>query len=661
MALGGKPSVFRKMLSSKVFLVSVAVLLIVAVSLGRYVHGARRLTPSPSSYVRTRIYLQHSHDEMVQHVNYYLIPATPVQVRDALKSSLQGNDYRWNDDSAPLWSMDSAWVDISMRHRPEVALALQHEAAAKTIPLFDRALSQGVLTAEERTHFEKAFAGQNAFEDDSLKRLPFFAQQIERWRFGSMRGDRFARYDQQGGVMDVSPMFNQTPMTLVWFAGSKSIVRHQMHLFGCMTGVTCFPSPGIDRKEESVEYIDTDFDDRVYAVATTMHALGTSEADARMHVLIRDLPGRQKPDEVHDTATAPSGNLAIYDLPADEENLRRYDNDAWRLLPLSDGSVLAAGSQSRRYVVQHGAVVHTDEPPSYIGRAGPRVDAHGVVWGFKDDGQTTRLVAWSPGQNKATSTPLPMLGADQLLDNWTLRPDGSVALLIGDKLYVTAGKPGDLKSTTWNGDLRRDVSDSLEHALPWLWSPTIHFNDGLFWWTDRDAYGVSPLTGKVVANITTSVDSAFFGSRDAGWAIALANLPTGEGPVLRVIDLSTGQSRGDWRTRGVSYMAGAARTAHGRLLAIGSTSAGVPITVFDMKAGKPLVNLLPPQGYALTAAAFSWQGDKLWLYLEEEGAPSRRKLAVWNVPAEYMDATSPGTQPDQLRCQYPIDACKREG
>jgi hypothetical protein len=60
-----------------------------------------------------------------------------------------------------------------------------------------------------------------------------------------------------------------------------------------------------------------------------------------------------------------------------------------------------------------------------------------------------------------------------------------------------------------------------------------------------------------------------------------------------------------------------------------------------MKTDRPLVDLLPPQGCALKAAAFSWQGDKLWLCLEEEGAPSRRKLAVWNVPAECIDATSP--------------------
>lgn len=59
------------------------------------------------------------------------------------------------------------------------------------------------------------------------------------------------------------------------------------------------------------------------------------------------------------------------------------------------------------------------------------------------------------------------------------------------------------------------------------------------------------------------------------------------------------------------------------------------------------MDLLPPQGCALKAAAFSWQGDKLCLCLEEEGAPSRRKLAAWNVPAECIDTTSPGTQSDQ--------------
>lgn len=661
MAKGRKPSVFRRVLCSKAFLISLAVLLIVLVSLGSYVHMARRMTPSPSSYTHTLIYLQRNHDEMVQRVNYYLIPAPPEQVRDALQSSLQADGYQWSDDSAPLWSMDSSWVDISMSHRPEVRQALQQKVAAASAPLLDKALAQGVLTADERTHFEESFIDQKEFEDDSLKDLPFFAQQIKRWRFNRTLGGRLARYDQEGGVMDVSPMFNQTPMTLLWFTGTKTIVRYKPHLFGCMIGVACFPAPGIDNVDESVEYIDAGLDGSLHTVTTAMHALEGGKSDASMHVLIRDLPDpQQQPTEVRDTATAPSAALTIYDLPEDEENLRRYDDDNWRLLPLPDGSVLAAGGQSRRYAVQNAALVLTDEPPSYIGRAGPRVDARGVVWGFNYDGQTTQLVAWSLGQNKATSTPLPMLGDDQLLNDWTVTPSDGVALLIGDKLYVTAGKPGDLKSTTWNGRLRRDATDTLEHSLPWLWSKTIHFNDGLFWWTDRDAYGVSPLTGKVVATIRTSMGGEFFGSRDAGWAIALPDSPVTNGTVLRMIDLSTGRPRSDWSTPGVSYTAGVARTAHGRLLVIGSTSSGVPTTVFDMKTGKPLVNLLPPQGYVLRAAAFSWQGDKLWLYLGEEEAPSRSKLAVWNVPAEYIDASSPGTQPDQLRCDHSSDACKRD-
>lgn len=661
MVKGGKPGIFRRLLSSKAFLISATVLLIVFVSIGSYAHVARRLTPTPSSYTRTLIYLQRSHHEMVQRVNYYLIPASPEQVSNALKDSLQADGYQWSDDSAPLWSMDASWVEISMKYSAEVAKALQQKAAATSSPLLDHALSQGVLTADEKTRFEASFIGQKSFEEDALKDLSFFAQQIARWQFSQVRDDRFARYDQQGGVMDVSPMFNRAPMTLLWFTGSKTVVRHRLRLVACMTGVTCFPSPGIDSQEESVEYIDALLDNRLHAVAADMHALPASESDASVHVLIRDLPATQGPDEVRDTAVAPNASLTLYDLPADEENLRRYDNDSWRLLPLPDGSVLAAGAQSRRYVLKNDALMHIDEPPSFIGRAGPRVDAQGVVWGLHYGGETMQLVAWSLGQKKVTSTPLPMLGSAGSLDDWTLTPDGGVALLIGDKFYVTNGKPGDLKSATWNSGLRRKASDSLENALPWLWSKTIHFNDGLFWWTDRDAYGVSPLTGKVVASFGTSADRLFFGSRDGGWAIALAEPPAGLGPLLRVVDLSTGQARSDWRTPGISYMAGAARTAHGRLLAIGGSLSGVPTTVFDMKAGKPLVNLLPPPGYVLKAAAFSWQGDKLWLYLEEEGASSHRKLAVWSVPAPYIDASSPGKQPDQLRCQYPIDACKRDG
>lgn len=141
MVKGRKPGFFRSVLFSKVFLICTTVFLMVLLSLGGYAHMARRLTPSPSSYTQSLIYLQRSHDETVQRVHYYLIPAPSGQVRDALKDSLQADGYQWSDDSAPLWSMDSSGVEISMKHRPEIARALQHKAAATAMPLLDNALS----------------------------------------------------------------------------------------------------------------------------------------------------------------------------------------------------------------------------------------------------------------------------------------------------------------------------------------------------------------------------------------------------------------------------------------------------------------------------------------------------------------------------------------
>ena len=636
-------------------------LLLLAVGVGVYLMDKRANTPRGSAYVAEPMLMQHSRGEYAQSLYYYLVPAAPEQVRAALQAGLQGEGYAWTEDDAPLDSLSSDWVKIAARHRPDVRKALLDAHGAVSTPLLDDALAQGVITPGEKATFGAALAGQGEFDDETVKRVPFFTQRIRRWRFQRSYGG-LTRYEDGGGLMDVAPMLGQTPMTLVWFAGSRTIKRYRPHLLACMTGVTCLPAPGIDVKDDAVMYVDAEFDRRLHDIATSLHALDPARTKIALGDFLRGGSDEDAAPALRDSKSAPVVALSAHDLPADEANLRRYDDRSWRLLALPDGSVLAAGLQSRRYVLHDGELDLHDEKPVFGAEGGVRIDAEGTVWGFtwQDAEDGPMLARWTPGQPAAKPIPVPYR-----IQDWALVPGHGIGLREGDDaLHVLDTKSGRWSDATWNTKLRGQVSDSLDQALPWISSAVpIHFHDGLLWESDRDLYGVSPLTGKVAATARLNkhsrlMTSAFFGSREAGWVIAMTDDALGR-DVYRLFDLGTGEPRADLLTGSAGYASGVARTAHGRLLATaGGGSPGVPVAVFDTHTGEPLANLMPPDGYMAIAVAFSWKGDGLWVYLEEEGPDSRRKLAWWPVPEAYRDAAAGEAVPDQLRCDDRMDACK---
>ncbi len=636
-------------------------LVLVLTMVGGYLMATRANTPRGSAYVAQPMLMQHRRDEYAQTLYYYLVPAAPAQVRAALQAGLEGEGYAWDEDSAPLDSLSAYWVNVAARQRPEVRKALLDAHGVVSTPLLEEALTKGVITPEEKAMFGAALAGQGEFDDDTVKRVPFFSQRIQRWRFHRTHG-HLARYDDEGGLMDVSPMLDQESMTLVWFAGTRTIKRYRPHLLVCMTGVTCIPAPGIDVKDDAAMYVDAELDRRLHEAATRLHALDPARATAALRDFLQNGAEEEGAPPLRDGRGASVIALSAHDLPVDEADLRRYDDRSWRLLALPDGSVMAAGLQSRRYTVRDGKLEWHDEAPVFGAEGGVRIDAQGTLWGFTwqdaDDGPM--LARWTPGQGASKPIRVPYSMRD-----WTLMPGHGVGLREGDDaLHVLDPQTGRWSDASWNGKLRGQVSDSLDQALPWSRGAIpIHFHDGLLWDGDRDLYGVSALTGKVAASAPLTkrshlMTSVFFGSREAGWAIAITDSASGQ-DVYRLFDLATGEPRADLLADSVRYPAGVARTAHGRLLAAaGGASPGVPVAVFDTRNGAPLANLTPPPGYAAVAVAFSWKGDGLWVYLEEAGPDSHRKLAWWPVPEPYRDAAAGEAVPDQLRCDDRFEACK---
>lgn len=603
---------------------------------------------------------------------YYLIPQPYAAVKADLEQGLAGRDlggFQGRDDSGPLSSMEFYWPEIGARHLPALKQALDQQASQAADPVLAKALAGGVITRDEQDAFRAAIARQPDHSPENIRALPFFSTPVARWSFQRERGKSSRTQADYGTVMDLSGLTGRDALTLVWYGGTATTVTRHFRLTRCMVGVTCFPDPHIEYNSDSVEHADAALARYLDGLAQRLRALPENDADHLMQAYFDAYArGRATAPEAPAPAAASLPETAVSGirLPADESDLRRYDNDGWRLLALPDGSLLASGAATQRFVPRMAAADAAARPGVKAVTAIEReatagfglahalkIGADGQVWalGFRDDGSRT-LLAWRPGQRGAVSHALSPRLPDRQIDDWTLPAAGGVALRLGDMLYAMTPQ-GRWREQHWDASLRRDASDTLEQALPWVPSETIAFGDGLFWAADRDGYGIDPATARVAASIRTATPKLVFGSRRGDWAVAIAETP--EGRRLRAIDLRTGNARFDLETPAVYYTSAAARSAHGRLLAL--SGADNTVVVVDMAQGRLLANLRAPKEYSVSALAFSWAGDRLWIYARPVGNNDVAQLIAWNAPADAIDPAQGRDLPDQIRCGYSM-ACR---
>ncbi len=617
------------------------------------------------------------------HGRYYLIAQPYAAVRADLEKGLSGpglGGFQPREDTAPVSAMEFYWAQVAASHLPDVKRALDSQASHTADPVLDQALAAGAITAGERDTFRAAIARQPEYADEAIKSLPFFSQPVARWSFERQREKASRTQVDYGTVMDVSALTGRAPLTLLWYGGAATTVTRHFRMTSCMVGVACFPDPHIERSAKTEEHADPALDSYVASLTQRLQALPPADADQIMQAYF-DAYARGRaaasPPAAAPLATLPETTLQGISLPADESDLRRYDNDSWRLVALPDGSLLASGSATHRYVPRSAAAkpgiaptapdatsaaraapdiaadaIDRQNGPAGMGFAGLlKVGADGQVWGLgmREDG-LRQLLNWRPGQRQAVAVPLDASMPDRRIDDWTLTARGGVALRVGDTFF-TMTPQGRWTQRHWDASLRRKASDTLENALPWLYGDAIAFGDGLFWATDRDGYGIDPVTARVSASFPTRSNKLFFGSRRGNWALAIAETP--EGRRLRAIDLATGQARFDLETPAVYYTSSAARSAHGRLLAV--SGADNTVVVLDMAENKLLLNLRAPKDTSVSAMAFSWKGDTLWIYARPVGNNGAAQLIAWDVPAGLRDAAQGQDIPDQLRCGYSME------
>jgi hypothetical protein len=578
-------------------------------------------------------------------------------------------------------------------HHPDVLAALNQQIKATT---FTAALTAGVITAEEQARFEQAIAQRWIHNSDAVHRMPFFSQRIARWSYYRRSGTSQRYNDDCVAIMDISPLLGRAPVTFVSFSSRWTEVTTRGNSKSSSSGYVRMPYSKEAGKDDGKG--DKHSDHRLNSfvrfmakMAERMPVLSKADTQDAMRDDPVDTSKQEKSDPGSaDITAAPAIDVEGSDLPADENHLRSNPagRPAWQMLALPDGSVLASGLVSHRFVQRETEVKRLDAVPGLYALDGLKIDRAGTVWGHGATSHGTRFFqSWSSTSesgstyqvcNSESSFALPFeLSPDQIRQtcgsfysgNWIVQPGQGIAFRSGDDLFAL-DKEGKWTHRTWDGKLRGAVWSAL-HSLSCADKNTpIQFGDGLFWRVDYEGYGVDPLTARVAQTVVPS--TAFFGSLSAGWGVGFPTkvdwfdqwIQSYSSPpdLFRIVDLTTGKPRLDVKIGAVHDRPGfdrssvtrysAARSAHGRLLAISDSSSRGLAIVLDMKEGKPLATLRMPQGYMIDAMAFSWQGDKLWLYARKADASSGRKMMIWDIPAGLADAAQETDVPDQLRFSF---------
>jgi hypothetical protein len=584
-----------------------------------------------------------------------LIPQPFAEVSKTLRHTVFNESgmqhFTWSDISQPLMEMDRRWLLGLFYYNPPLSSGLNGNVSAEQRMLLTQGVTAGVLTQKEYDRYAHYLIDTDKYSPANLQRVHLLTQKIPQQTFERKKGDIY----QYGFIMDMSVLLNKPNMTLFFYYSQTEKAISEFNLFSCMTGVVCIFSPHVTTSTMPPEpYIDRTLADNVTQFLTKNHALAEKQTNDYMRVFYAD---SQQKSDIADASTTvegiPETSLETYDLPvSDSDNRFSYIKPLKGILTLSDGGVLVALDDNTRVYHIHDGKLQKLAVPFIFDSV--EIDTKGNLWGFGYYNSGVDFVKWTPLTQKMTTM---RYSAENIIapDKWLITGKNDIFLMQDGALQKLSMKENKFINTDvyWNWRLRTDIDNLLENTTArWNSSSEVKFNDGLFWYSRRDVYGVSPTTGKVVAAIPTS-EAVFFGSHEGNWAIASGDFDDSGRYYVNRVDLTSGEAMSRMRT-GVTIpdknrqpCLKLARTAQGRLLALAGENY---ITLWDMKTTQPIARLAITQGYNLTGMAFTWQGDKLWLYMKSKDNLRSAKLAQWQVPAAYRDRVSARALPDQMFC-----------
>lgn len=581
-----------------------------------------------------------------------LIPQPFAQVSQVVRNTIfqaSGPDhFIWKDESQPLMNLEREWLLGAFYYNPSIYPMLHGELSVEQKSLLTQGVIAGVLTQKEYDRYANYLSESNKYIPGNLQQVPFLTQNIKKYTFERKKGDIY----QYGFVMDASMLLNKENMTLFFYSAQSEETASKFDFFTCMTGVVCVFNPHVTTTTMPPEpYIDRKLTEKVASYLKENHALSEKETDAYMHVFYENLQQQTIDAGLLVGAEHLSETPLIdYDVPNETVTHSQTSMSAVQTLP--DGRLLIIiDSETHLYKISHNKLQETNVP---FQLASAQVDSKGNLWGFSYNESGVDLVKWSPATQKNMTIhydPFNTLAPN----SWLVTEKGQLFLMRDGEILTLPVHGNEFVSTNvyWNWQLRFDINESLDNTdAPHFPSSEIKFNDNLFWLKDRDVYGISPQTGKVDAVISTTQD-IFFGSRQANWAIAAGGFDEKGQYYVYNVDLASGKALMGIRT-GITIpdknshpCLKLARTAQGRLLAVAGER---DVAIWDMKAMQPVARLAIAKGYKVVAAAFTWSGDKLWLYMISEDNRLPDKLAQWDVPANFRDRAAAAALPDQNIC-----------
>jgi hypothetical protein len=372
----------------------------------------------------------------------------------------------------------------------------------------------------------------------------------------------------------------------------------------------------------------------------------------------------------HDLAALADGTLLVSAEVLAGRPESAWSNRLWRLRP-------GGGASAATQVWQGGDGAHR-----------LAVSASGdVAWfvGSERRGGPRRLYRYRADGGEVTSFEIALEG--QVLDlehelEWQLDDRGAPAFIVHgyaatghrEALYqrLVASEAPPARGGRWA--YRVAVSSAREALLPGRMAP-VRWADGRRLWTE-DARGLAELDADQGRALRAFLLPPRFGGVSAGraqWVPPPLGSPAGGWiavgyvgstdeadrdalPVRRVrgadrvvgmyvVDLLQGLVRFGAHLGPASTLAAAARSASGRLLALGTT--GDPgrtprVGLWDTESGRSPVRLDLPEHGEVYALAFSWDGSALW-------ALDDRLVFGWTLPPALRDGAQPGRWPEQSR------------
>lgn len=566
------------------------------------------------------------------------LPGRAILVNDSLENvkarlSKQWPDASWEEDKGYLRDAYK-WQYLWLKKAP-TAISKQESdletilAAAQHLVITSGEKEQLIAERRRLLVTDGAFdrAQDDRIFDRAYLRISYFSQ-------GKL--SRKGKHDY-AALIDVAPaLHTDKPVTLLWVSSVDVSTSHRFSLMQCMTGVACFPIPTIDTDYSTVPVERSRFTQAVSKAIDGLDLRTVQDSDLHLDDYYDQLRSHDEdvPLPTVDAGTAPLVDSVVMPLPVDSRAPRGLQIAAVagdRLLLYSTGDGLA--TQLREISWAQGEFRNVT---------------------LANDIQLSRLYPDLKGFWAVGSVQIQHFGPHGIQ---TFQPDQQ-----GRKTYFAPREwqvlPGVGLVNSASADAQGTLMLRPDGSGTWLKIPparqraigTVYAHTGIqamiladrkLWFKDAFVFGFDPLSQKIEGSLPGR-RHADFGSLAGGWGVTCAYSN-------RCTAFDLHDQAPAWVFPNDNNMFALARTAHGKLLAVGNGFGSV--SLWDMPSQRPIARVSTPEGMKLIDLSFSWSGDKVWLLYESPDAQGTMSLRSWDIPTQFRDPANGMNIPYRFRTE----------